>query len=227
MHPGLIRLFDRHAATCFDKQMRLGETCPGTEWRFDLRTGRLTVGEGLCCRAEVLGTESGDDGTWLWGWANVKSRFAPGLIRASASLRELGRRHGITELTRPRLALVGLDAHYLAVVACGACHAAGYFRAPTDRGAVFLLIPEAPARARVADPLARIPVVFPQAVAALAISDHRAALVGYLDDYGIDSRAEGDRIEVEHRGRVALSAVFESGRLVRMETALGPAETFP
>src|SRR5262249_51656738 len=122
-----------------------------------------------------------------------------------------------------RLPADEIDGHYLARLGCGVCQAAAYYRGPYAGGAVFLLITDPGFRPTVDEPLGRILTVFPEAISRIAIRDHRAALEGYLRDYGFDarSRSAGDAIVVEEAGKRILTATFdEARRLTRLEGAM-------
>jgi len=64
---------------------------------------------------------------------------------------------------------------------------------------------------------------FPQAVASLGLSDHRIALIGYLDHHGIAFEHDGHTVIVKNSGETMLSATFdELNRLIEWEATLKP-----
>jgi hypothetical protein len=95
-----------------------------------------------------------------------------------------------------------VNGHVLAMIASGVCEADAYYRGPYEGGAAFLLIKDAAFPRRRESPLARLGHVFPQAIAAFAIADHRLALTSYLDQAGIAYQSDGDAVVVREAGEV-------------------------
>jgi hypothetical protein len=189
--------------------------------RFDLAAGLLSFGDRFQWRVQLLGTEAEETHTWLWAWANDASDIPPGLLRAAAALRILGRLQNIPEFTEAQTALGHTGGHALAMIASGLCRAEAYYRAPYDGGAMFLLIQDDTFPRCQEPPLARVASVFPQAVAALHIPNHRLALAGHLAHYGLDGRDEGDRVVVREGGQPVLTATFdESDRLTKLDVTV-------
>jgi hypothetical protein len=75
---------------------------------------------------------------------------------------------------------------------------------------VFLLIKDAAIPRSRESPLARLGHVFPQAIAASAIADHRLALTSYLDQAGI---AYQERANERLSDGLRCTAGFISGRV--------------
>lgn len=64
----------------------------------------------------------------------------------------------------------------------------------------------------------RIASVFPQAVSAIEIPDHRLALLGHLDHYGLGYEQEAGKVLVKENGETVLAATFdELNRLTNLE----------
>jgi hypothetical protein len=214
-------LLYRHAASSFDKQLYLANLVGEADWRFDLAAGLLSFGDRFHWRVQLLGTEAEETHTWLWAWANDASDIPPDLVRAAAALRILGRLQNIPEITEPEVPLGEVDGHTLALIASGLCQANAYYRAPYDGGALFLLIQDDIFPRCQEPPLARIASVFPQAIAAPDIANHRLALAGHLAHYGIDGRDEGDRVLVREAGQPVLTATFdEVDRLTKLNVTV-------
>lgn len=110
-------------------------------------------------------------GNWLWAWANTESNIPAHLLVASLSLRAYGEQHGIPQLTSPQLPLGQINSHSLALLASGICKANAYYRCPYEGGALFVLIMDENFPKCPDPPLQRIATVFPQAIAALDITD--------------------------------------------------------
>jgi hypothetical protein len=159
----------------------------------------------------------------LWSWANTASNLPPEVIEAAEMMRQFGEQQEITEFTRPQLELGELDGHLLSLIASGICKANAYYRAPYDGGAAFLLIRDDRFPKQSEPPLARIVKVFPEALAALPIQNHRLALSSYLDYYGIPAKPDGDSIVVHDGEEPALTANFdEQDRLTSLDVTIKP-----
>jgi hypothetical protein len=228
MNRQLSDLYHRHAVASFDKQLHLSELAGGLDWRFEMGTGRLRLGERFCWRVQFLGTESEATRTWLWAWANQASRIPADLLRSACFIKAMGEMLHLPELTEPQLPLGEVDGHYLAALACGVCQAAAYYRLPYEGGALFVLIVDEDFPRRTDQTLERIVAVLPQAFQELPISDHRTALEGYLRFHGLQSTKTAEGVRVERGGQVVLSASFDDhGRLVRLEGSIEPSPTTP
>lgn len=224
MSDAFSRLFDRRAATALDRQLDFTERLGGAAWRYELATGVLTLAGGVEYRAGLLGTESVREGVWLWGWANRGVPLPAERLSAARALRAVGRRLGVEELSEPRVALGGLDGHALAVLGVSLAGSAAYFRAPMEGGAAYLVLDDPAPPLEHATPFLRVAAVFPRAAATLPIADHRAALAGYLADYGFDARLGADRLFAAGDGRSRLTASFDGPRLTRIVAECGPDE---
>ena len=221
MSAELTRLFNDNAAASFDKQLALNGVVGDQDWRVDLAEGVLTFGQDQRWPVQLLGTESEETGTWLWGWANPSAGIPPSLLGSARLLQLLGEERHIAEFTEPEYALGDIDGHYLAIVASGVCRAEAYYRAPYEGGAAFLLLQQGLPLPPAGDPLTRVTTVFPQALAALPITDHRRTLTGYLRYLGLDGQPEGAGLVVRQDGELVLVAGFDEwGRLARLEVIL-------
>mgnify|MGYP001214777150 CR=1 FL=1 len=221
MSPSLHALFDRYALVALDRQLRLEELVGELDWTFNLQSGLLSFGDRFCWRAEVLGTESDATQTWLWAWANQASNIPSELLEAVSAVRGWGFVHKIPELLEPKLPLGEINGHCLAMIGSGIWRANAYYRAPYDAGAAFLLIKDSNFPRNDDSPSARLATVFPQAISAISINNHRSALQGYLEAHMLKGQEEGDRLVVLENGQPLMSATFdEHDRLVRLEATL-------
>lgn len=213
--------FFTYAVADFDKQLHLADHIGDLDWQFDMASGLLSFGDRYRWHAQVLGTESDSSGTWLWAWANNASNIPEDLIQASLTMRTFGEQRGIAELVSSQVLLEGIDGHTLAMIASGVCRSNAYYRAPYDGGAAYLLIMDDSFPRNTDEPLSRIATVFPQAIAALEVSNHRLALLSYLASYGILGRTEGSTVIVDDSDKPAMRATFdEQNRLIHLEANL-------
>jgi hypothetical protein len=215
MRLDLAGLFCRHAVASFGKQLHLADLVGTFDWHFDLRAGLLSFQDEYRWHAQILGTESEQAGTWLWAWANPSSGITPEVLHASLTLKELGQKEGIEELTQAQVALGEITGHYLALIASGACRADAYYRGTYNGGAAFLLIQDDSFPADPMPPLARLATAFPQAVSSIDIPDHKQAMLGYLDYYGLNGKTKGNTVVVEDSGKPVLTAKFDKQHRLR------------
>ena len=223
--------YDHLAAIAFDKQLALGDMLGDDhEWTFDMQTGMLgftgpEVQRGpLAFPAQVLGSESALDGTWMWAWANQASNIPAALTAVSRQMCDYGQRELVPELAIPKLPLRGFDGHVLAMVVSGLVGASFYYRGPYDNGAVFLMVkvpwfPERPPSIA-----ARIPRVMAELLQSTAIppSNHDATIVDYLAWYGAQIHRRPSPQGSEIAGRLAdgdvIASVDQAGRLLHIES---------
>jgi hypothetical protein len=215
----------QHTSFAFDRQLLLADLIGDLDWAYDLQTGILSFGDRFQWRAEVLGTESEETGTWLWAWANDASDIPTNQQGASLKLKSLGEEHDIAEFTEPMMPLDHADGHAFASIAVGEGLGKAYYRGPYDGGAAFLLITDERLQLQVEQPLQRILTVFPQAISSMELADHREALRGYLEHYGFEPENEGDALLLRQQGQEVLRAEFdEQGRLRELKGTLGKEE---
>ncbi|MBL8793997.1 MAG: hypothetical protein JNM56_08830 [Planctomycetia bacterium] len=213
--------FCHYAAASFDKQLHLAELVGEEDWHFNMASGLLSFGQHLHFQAQVLGTESYENNTWLWAWANEGSNIPEKLLVSSLAMKALGEEQQIAEFTTPMLQLGGIDGNTLATIAGGVCQADAYFRAPYQGGAAYLLIQCNAYPKNTEPPLARIASVFPQAIAAMEIPNHKLALAGYLGHYGLAGQDDAGKLVVKEDGQAVLVAAFdEQERLTKLEVTV-------
>lgn len=204
-----------------DQQSCLSDLVGEDYWSVDLAAGLIYFSDRYQWHVQLLGTESAASGTWLWAWANTESNIPAHLLAASLALKAYGEQHGIPELTTPQLPLDQIDGHTLALLASGICEANAYYRCPYEGGALFVLIMDENFPKRTDPPLQRVATVFPQTIASLEVPDHKLALAGYLDHYGLTHEQDGDKIVVKENGEPVLTAAFDAqNRLTKLEAKL-------
>lgn len=168
-------------------------------WAFDLSTGVLALTrpheEPEQLFAQVLGTESDDNGTWLWAWANSDQKFSQPLLQSAEEVREAGLRDSVRELTTGELLLNALvNGATLSAVAGGLCRAGCTFRAPYPRGAMHLIIRDPRFKRPVTQPIQRILRAFPMFLQRYPLRRQREALLHYLDFYRLEVETQPDAV---------------------------------
>ena len=216
--PTFDALFDRCVGIALDRQAHLLERIGEHDWELDLSAGRMTFhapggGNSVTTDVQVLGTES--EGEWLWAWANEDAGLPAGVVRAS---RALGQRADLDapELTRPRVAVQDDEAHRIAMVASASLDCAGYYRAPYEGGAAYLLIvgPEL-VEASPPPPVVRLATGWSRVLSAFAarVEDHRAALIAYGRRLGLDVVATPSGLVFEGPSGTVQATLDELGRV--------------
>jgi hypothetical protein len=209
-------LFIKHGAASFDKQIYFDAMYGKARWALDLSTGVLALTrpheEPVQLFAQVLGTESEDNGTWLWAWANGDQKFSQPLLQSALELRNIGTNDNVAELAAPELSCGRwINGQTLSAVASGLCRAGCTFRAPYPRGALHLIIRDPRFKRPVSQPIPRILRAFPMFLQRYPLRRQREALLHYLDFY---------RLEIEtHDGSVRARAATQS----RNSVGLAPA----
>lgn len=220
--PAFDRLFDRCVGIALDRQAHLLERIGEHDWELDLGAGRMTFhppgeGDSVTTDVQVLGTES--EGEWLWAWANEDAGLPAAVLHAS---RALGRRTdlGAPELSRPRVAVQDDEAHRIAMVASACLDCAGYYRAPYDGGAAYLLLvgPEL-VEASPPPPVVRLATGWSRVLSTFAarVEDHRAALVAYARRLGLDVATTPSGLEFEGPSGTVQATLDELGRVTAFQ----------
>jgi hypothetical protein len=231
-------LWIKHGAASFDKQIYLEVMLGKYGWGLDIATGVLAFRKPheapLQLNVQVIGTESDDDKTWLWAWANKEQGFKTELLMSSLEIKVFGDRAGIPELTMPGFPITPqLNGHRLSAIASGICRAGCYFRAPYPSGALYLLVRDPRFKRPVSQPIQRVLRAFPMFLSDNMIADQRAALLSYLDFYKLEVAESETRVEAvsKSKARTAaglvpdnlLIAEFDANhRLIKLESALQP-----
>jgi hypothetical protein len=222
MHPALQKLFERHVASSFDKQMYLAELIGDAAWSFDPLRGALSFGPQMTWKVQVLGSVSARTGLWRWSWADNKGRTPQGLLKVARSMRRLGEQLQVPELLHPLVARGEATGTVMAMTASGIFHAQAFYRAPFPRGAVYMLIGDFAYPENPVTPVVRIPSVLPHVLARYTPLDHRQALLGYLEYYKLKGDPEGRDLVVRNGTGALLRARFDAeDRLTALDPVAG------
>ena len=96
----------------------------------DLKRGKISFSDDAPRAIRYIGSEASGSCTWLWGYENI-NRLDERLLTLARDVRDFGLRHGLEELSTPKLAL--------SVIACGLSRKpAIYYRCLHAGGAVFV-----------------------------------------------------------------------------------------
>lgn len=105
----------------------------------DLKRGEIGFGDDAPRAIWYIGSEANASRTWLWGYENI-NRLDERLLTLARDVRDFGLRHGLAELSTPKLALSAeINGHVLSAIACGLSQEPlCYYRCPHVGGAVFV-----------------------------------------------------------------------------------------
>ena len=203
--PTFDRLFAEHVGTGLARQLALADLLGERDWQLDVPDGTVTFGNDLRYRVQLLGTESHDDGTWLWAWANEASNLPPALLHLAGWLREYGHRQQVAELTEPTYPLRRADGHRLALLASGLTGRC-YYRGPYDGGAVFFHLDDAPPQITAPVRPERVPTVLAQVLQSFPV-EHRVTVEAFLHQ-------QGWRLD---RAPMSVTAQSQDGSVLRVD----------
>jgi hypothetical protein len=225
----ITELFDSYVLGSAEQQEHAQDVVGGRPFSADLTRGVVGFDPGLEVRAELLGTEAADPGSWMWSWANP-SGFPDQVTGAARHARTYGEQHGVGELTTAELPLDGSAIGYrLAVVACGLAGGYAYYPAEAAPGTTAYLLLDHPSLALPAVRLTRVVTVLTAVTASGQVTDWRRALHVYATQRGLEPRPDDRGVELVDPGgqgsvRVALD---QQGRVADITGDLRADEPGP
>ena len=114
------------------------------EWNIDQEVGDLVFsnadGTTAVAPAQIIGSFSTNDNSWLWGWANPSN--LDNLKGHALKLKEYGEKHGIEKLTQQEWTGTEEEAWAMAALAAKLCEAQGVYRAPAGPAYIFMTFGE-------------------------------------------------------------------------------------
>jgi hypothetical protein len=221
------QLFDAYALGSAEQQEHAQEVVSGRAFTADLTRGLVGFEAGLDVRAELIGTEAADPGSWMWSWANPGG-FPDQVTGAARHARGYGERHGVEELTTAEIPLAGTAVGYrCTVVTCGLAGGYAYYPATAAPGTTAYLLLDHPSLALPPVQLPRVLTVLTAVTASGQVADWRRALHSYAGQRGLEARADDRGVELVHPGgqgsvRVELD---DQGRVADIAGRLEPAES--
>jgi hypothetical protein len=226
----LLDLYHRHVGAGFDRQLRLADLIDrkagGEPPSYDVAAAALSFGPRLTFEAPVIGSHADHNNSWLWAWANRNLKLTLTNRALGDAVRALAHRASVPAFAAtafPLEPLVGGElaaeaVHLFGVVLARELGYDAYHVTPYDGGRGLVLIRDDRLRAAERYPLWRVLSVFPQAIAALPVPEHRPALTDYAKDYGLTVTAEGHGLRITGPGKGVLTARFDDrGRLIALD----------
>jgi hypothetical protein len=222
--PTFDALLEDSVLASFAKQVHLANLIGTSSWAFDMDSGVLTFGGSIRWQAQILGTESAANNTWMWAWANQASGIPPALVEHASLLASKGRAWGVKELTDPTRSIDSrFNGHIVAMIAAHVSGAGAYYRGPYDGGAVYLLIAD-PSFPHAASQPQELLATFPKVISAISFN-HRNAFSSYVRQRQWTIQQDGTRLSVLVEGKPAVQVEFDHlGRLAGIEGILAPQD---
>lgn len=218
----LWTLYEKYALASFAKQKQLLQLVGESDWTFAKDTGILSFSNGIRWQCQILGTESESTFTWLWSWANTASEVPLALTQAALALKKFGEEKGIEHFIEPKLPINEVDGPFISMLATEIFNASGYYRAPYDGGAAFLLItdekvPKLPPAAR-----QELENQFEAYFSEKKDLSRRRALFDFLADKTYEMNEESSNFDAGEIGEDAKVEYDELGRITKIATTLKP-----
>jgi hypothetical protein len=196
----IAQLFDTYALVSAEQQEQAQEVVGGRPFSADLTAGVVGFEPDLQMRAELVGTEAEDPGSWMWSWANP-SGFPDQVTGAARHARSYGEQHGVRELTTAETPLAGAAVGYrLTVVTCGLAGGFAYYPATAAPGTTAYLLLDHPSLVLPPVQLARVLSVLSAVAASGQVADWRHALHSYAGQRGLAARPDERGVELAHPG---------------------------
>jgi hypothetical protein len=127
------------------RQARLSDAFSLGTWErydYDQDAGTLTFSSGgqprVVASMNVVGSTATATGTWLWSWDN--DSILPQVSHCMHRVREYGEAHGHDKLVTAKWPGDERDGWEMAAIAALLLEAEGAYRAPSERGALFMIM---------------------------------------------------------------------------------------
>ena len=116
----------------------------GGDWSLDQDVGDIVFtmpnGTTATAPAQIIGTYSTRDGTWLWAWDHPS--VAPPMAEHARRVQAYGQQHGYARLTTRKLQCTEEECWELTALAFMLCGAQGAYRGPAGPAMVFMTFGE-------------------------------------------------------------------------------------
>jgi hypothetical protein len=222
----IAALFDTYALGSAEQQEHAQEVVGGRPFSADLSRGVVAFEPGLEVRAELIGSEATEPGSWMWSWANP-SGFPDAVTGAARHARGYGEANGVDELTTGEIRLDGSALGYrLAVITCGLVGGYAYYPATAAPGTTAYLLLDHPSLALPPVQLSRVLTVLTALTASGQVSDWRRALHTYAGQRGLEPRPDDRGVElVDPGGQGSIRVDLDpQGRVANIAGRLRPTD---
>ncbi|MBL8018589.1 MAG: hypothetical protein JNM27_02905 [Leptospirales bacterium] len=183
-----------NAPLYFEKQSNV-ELYTDGPWQYDVAQARL-VFEGVhSYHAEILGTFSYEDDSWLWAWANKQSNIPQQHLKTSEKLTQFFEDNGMADHAIRTFSMRSEPRLHLAIAANAALpEIIGFYRAQNQSNEALLAI-LSPTFSRDSRPVGMVLArALTQSISDVQISDHRRMTKHYLAGKGFRLIESPDKI---------------------------------
>ena len=210
-------LFEKYAGISSEKQENILELIGDKAWNADMIEGTLTFGEDLIFPAQILGSVSHINNTWLWIWANKNAEYNGEMLKQANDLKKYGEMHSIYELSASSFEVHENDWHKIGMIASGLYDYSFYYIGNYGEGSAVFTINSLEINKNMKDNPENVLKIFPKLISIFEMN-HRNAFKHYLLAKEFSISEEDRNISGKH-GDFYLKAEFdELGRLIKLST---------
>lgn len=211
-------LFESYAGLSFEKQMNLLDVIGEDHtWWLDVDKGVLSFNENLDCRAQIIGTLSYNDNSWLWGWSNTKSELPEHVLQHAKQLKKWGEKNAIYELTDERLTVEANFEHKVGVLACGYLDTSAYYTMDNGGNGVIVATLQSDALPKI-NIENLLPILrFSELLSAVEIHNHKEAFKNYAMSRQLKVDVTADTIRASLGDKAVIAKFDSSDRLIALE----------
>jgi hypothetical protein len=216
-----------HIGSSCARQLALANFLGEGDWGVDIEEGVFTYTPDKSFPLQLLGTESHNDNTWLWAWANTQSNIPTKLLRTVNEIRGHGETDGLMLFTTRSFRLDNVSGHGISMVCSGLAGGKCYYRGPYDGGALFFLLEDVPASVLTPVPAERAITVINEVISQFELN-HRRMVESFLVQQGYVLRNNEESLEATAQSGSVLSLTFDDrGLLLKTEARLEPNSAKP
>ena len=210
-------LFEKYAGICSEKQENILELIGDRTWNADMIEGTLTFGEDLIFPAQILGSVSHIDNSWLWIWANKNAEYNEKMIRQADDLKKYGELHSIYELSAPSFEVYENDWHKIGMIASGLYDYSFYYSGNYGEGSALFTVKSSKINKNMKNNPENILKVFPKLISIFEMN-HRNAFRHYLLAKDFSISEEDKNISGKHENFYLKAEFDELDRLIKLST---------
>ncbi len=218
----LEELLEPFAAIGYEKQLRFQQAIGNLAWEFDMQKGKIKFDKRHSFPAQIIGTFSKSQETFMWSWANIHSGIPEHHLKQAKAMKSYGEDQGIVDLFEDSFKVDLQFLHVMGMIAVGMFRSSCYYLADYGQG-IMLMTMQAPIVDQLAGDSASVMVrVFPEMISKFTVA-HIPALTHYLELKGYEISEEGNMRKAT-KGNNSLEVTFdELGRMTKLTGGEKPA----
>lgn len=210
----LTEYLEQFALLSLEKQEKLAILIGEHSAELNLEEGMIQFNEGVLFPFQVLGTESDNSLTWLWGWAEEQPEIPLNRLSSAYLMKDWGEKAGIPEFTKPSVDLTRSDGRAISLISSEICGASCSYQDSYEGGAVYLLLFGEAIDQQPSFDVAGLSRQFSEVLSLYDLNE-RTALLSYLRKKGLPFSEDNQTLSAELETGEKLTAIFdEKGRLL-------------